>query len=110
MHVKIYLKKRFLIKMLSVCLTSLVVSFSCWALSSNSGKPDSSPPNDAVRLPVLMYHLVLRNPQVKNKFVVSESTFEEDLKYIKDNGYTTILVQDLINYTESPTFHQNLSF
>ena len=53
------------------------------------------------RLPVLMYHLILKNPGSSNKFIVSQNVFEEDLKYIKSHGYTTILVQDLIDYTEN---------
>lgn len=53
------------------------------------------------RLPVLMYHLILKNPGNSNKFIVSQNAFEEDLKYIKSHGYTTILVQDLIDYTEN---------
>ncbi len=58
---------------------------------------------DSINLPVLMYHLILKNPKNKNKFVISQKTFEEDLEYIKNNGYTTILVQDLIDYTEGKT-------
>ena len=53
------------------------------------------------RLPGLMYHLILKNPGNSNKFIVPQSVFEEDLKYIKNHGYTTILVQDLIDYTEN---------
>ena len=53
------------------------------------------------KLPVLMYHLILKNPENNNKFIISQATFEEDLKYIKSHGYTTILVQDLIDYTEN---------
>lgn len=53
------------------------------------------------RLPILMYHLILKNPGNSNKFIVPQNVFEEDLKYIKSHGYTTILVQDLIDYTEN---------
>lgn len=53
------------------------------------------------RLPILMYHLILKNPGNSNQFIVSQNIFEEDLKYIKSHGYTTILVQDLIDYTEN---------
>ena len=78
-------------------IISIAVSFSCWTMSFNKNESTSS---ESIRLPVLMYHLILRDPKSKNKFIVSEATFEEDLKYIKDNGYTTIFVRDLIEYTE----------
>ena len=33
------------------------------------------------RLPVLMYHLILKNPGNSNKFIVPQSVFEEDLNW-----------------------------
>ncbi len=104
MQIKFYVKKSFGIKLLilMLCLISSAVSLSCWTFSSNKS-PEPPSNTEAVKLPVLMYHLVLKNPGVKNKFIVSCSTFEEDLKYIADNGYTTIFVKDLIDYTEGKT-------
>ncbi len=47
-------------------------------------------------VPIVMYH------QVKNtnlgKDVISPTEFEEDLKYLSKNGYTTITMTDLIDY------------
>ena len=100
-QIKFYIKKSFGIKLmiLILCLISSVISLSCWTLTSNNiSEPISSP--ESVKLPVLMYHLILKNPGIKNKFIVSCSTFEEDLKYINENGYTTILIRDLVDYTE----------
>lgn len=53
-----------------------------------------------VRLPVLMYHHVLDNPKKLNKYTISSSEFENDLKYIAQQGYETISVQNLIDYCE----------
>ena len=72
----------------------LVISY------SQNVNSEESLPEKTVDLPVLMYHLILKNPTGKNKFIVSEKTFEEDLQYIQNNGYSTILVQDLINFVE----------
>ncbi len=51
---------------------------------------------EAVCVPIFMYH------QVKNtnfgKDVISPYEFESDLKYLSDNGYTTITMTDLIDY------------
>lgn len=55
---------------------------------------------EAVRVPVVMYHAVLKDPAQRGKYVVSPSEFENDLLYLKKNGYTTILVQDLIDYAK----------
>ncbi len=53
---------------------------------------------DYIKVPILMYHSILKTSKSRGKFIISPSTFEEDLKYIKDNGYTTIVMQDLIDY------------
>ncbi len=52
------------------------------------------------KLPILMYHMILKNPHKENKFIISEKTFEEDLKYIKSNGFQTILIADLIAFSQ----------
>lgn len=101
MHIGFYLKKSFKFKFLSFGLFFLfsIASLSYWALSFQKDSDNQNTP-ESVKLPIIMYHLVLKNPGNKNKFIISESTFEEDLKYIRDNGYTTILIKDLIDYTE----------
>ena len=49
-------------------------------------------------LPVLMYHQITRDKNCVNKFTVMESTLEEDFRYIKNNGFTAITVEDLIEF------------
>lgn len=56
-----------------------------------------SPKEEAINVPILMYHLVLEGAK-GNKYIVSPSDFEDDLKYLRDNGYTTVVMQDLIDY------------
>ncbi len=102
MYIKLYIKKNTgqQLLILILCCVFSVISISCWALFSQGDSSKLSTEENTVKLPVLMYHLVLKNSGDKNKFIVSEKTLEEDLKYINDNGYTTILVKDLIDYTE----------
>ena len=56
-----------------------------------------APKTEEVKVPILMYHLVLEGSK-GNKYIVSPADFESDLKYLRDNGYTTVVMQDLINY------------
>ena len=51
---------------------------------------------ESVQLPIIMYHSMLK--EGKGKYIISPDTFEGDLRYLKDNGYTTIVMQDLLNY------------
>ena len=100
MKFKFYFSKKLGLKLTALCAIFSLVSLTCWALNLQSKTAPEKTHEGEVRLPVLMYHLVLKNPKCKNKFIVSEETFEQDLKYIKENGYETILVNDLIEFTE----------
>ena len=40
-------------------------------------------PRQQVRLPVLMYHSLLKDPAMQNSYVISPKLFEQDLKYLK---------------------------
>lgn len=51
-----------------------------------------------IKLPVIMYHQVLTDETRKNDYVITKSQFESDLSYLKNNGYTPILVDDLLRY------------
>ena len=51
---------------------------------------------EGIQLPIIMYHSMLRNGS--GEYTISPETFEEDLRYLKDNGYTTIHMQDLLDY------------
>ncbi len=54
--------------------------------------------SDAIFVPIIMYHSILNNSSRLGDFVISPETIENDFRYLKENGYTTILVQDLISY------------
>jgi len=53
-----------------------------------------------VDVPIIMYHLVTENSKYIGKYGVSPTELEEDLKYLKKNGYNTIVMQDLIDFVE----------
>lgn len=52
-----------------------------------------------IYVPIIMYHSILRSKN--GKYIVHPDTLEADLNYIKENGYTTITITDLINYVYS---------
>lgn len=53
---------------------------------------------DYIEVPIIMYHSILKDPSRSNKYTVTPTVLEEDLKYIKDKGYTTVTIADLISY------------
>lgn len=51
-----------------------------------------------IKVPIIMYHSILKDPARSNKYTITPAVLEEDLKYIKANGYETITISDLISY------------
>lgn len=54
--------------------------------------------DDSTGIPILMYHNISPKASLTGKYCVSTENFENDLIYIKNNGYTTVSIQGLINY------------
>jgi len=55
---------------------------------------------EGAEIPVVMYHSLLKDESMHGQYVISPDEFESDLKYLRDNGYTTVLIEDLIAYTQ----------
>ncbi len=54
--------------------------------------------NTPVQLPILMYHSVLKNPQRTGKYVITPSKLEEDIIYLKNNGYESVSLKQVVKY------------
>lgn len=55
----------------------------------------------AVCLPILMYHSILEDASRQGQYVVSPTVLESDLRWLRDNGYETVVMQDLIDYVDA---------
>lgn len=53
---------------------------------------------ERIRLPIIMYHSLLKEKSRSGKYTITPDTLKQDLEYIKSNGYTTINMEELINY------------
>lgn len=58
---------------------------------------------ESIELPIIMYHSLLKDERYQGKYVISPDLFEEDLKYLKENGYETVTVADLVSHFENGT-------
>ena len=54
-----------------------------------------------IPLPVIMYHELTDNAGRASEFVSTAAEFEQDLIYLRDNGYNTITVADLLAYVRN---------
>ena len=60
--------------------------------------PEKAP--QTAEVPIIMYHLITKNPKYIGKFGITPDEMEADLIFLKENGYTTILMDDLIKFVE----------
>lgn len=97
----------FRISKYSVVAAVLIITTICFSVMYSGFYPSNSQSvasissesdTKGVELPIVMYHSMLKDTKLQGQFVIDPAKFEEDLKYLKDNGYTTITVSDLVNY------------
>ena len=62
-----------------------------------------SDPVEGYSLPIIMYHSMLKDKARHGQYVISPDEFESDLKYLRDNGYETVVIADLIDYVANGT-------
>lgn len=53
---------------------------------------------EEIAVPIIMYHSILKDKSRAGRYIVTPDTLENDMKYLKENGYETILISDLISY------------
>ncbi len=80
---------------LAAAVFLLATAFVFFAGASGGEKSEDT---DCVPLTVLMYHSILKDENMKNDYTLPPALLENDLKYLKENGYTSVVVEDLINY------------
>jgi peptidoglycan/xylan/chitin deacetylase (PgdA/CDA1 family) len=56
-----------------------------------------------IKLPVIMYHSMLKEQKRQGKYVISPNTFESDLQYLHSRGYKTITVAELVSHVSYGT-------
>lgn len=92
------LKKAYII-ILIIPIFLVILYFTNFKNTVTVSSPVSTSPS--VRLPIIMYHQVLKNANSLGKYIISPREFEGDVKYLKESGYTTIDVQDLIDFVNN---------
>lgn len=68
---------------------------------------ENLPEESTGEIPILLYHSiqVLDPSAVANNAILSVQSFSEDLAYMRDNGYTTISLQDYLAYQVDKTYN-----
>ncbi|MCL2398809.1 MAG: polysaccharide deacetylase family protein [Defluviitaleaceae bacterium] len=56
---------------------------------------------ETVEVPIIMYHLVTKNSRYIGKHGITPEELESDLKYLKEKGYQTVVMEDLIAFVNN---------
>lgn len=82
-------------------LVAVALLAGAWAGLRGTTVVPAEAANGTVCLPILMYHGVLEDPGRQGQYVVSPALLESDLQWLRDNGYETVVMQDLIDYVDT---------
>ena len=59
--------------------------------------------NQTVSVPIIMYHKLTQEKGLLGDYSITPEEFEEDLQYLKENGYHTITMSELIDFINGKT-------
>ena len=86
-------------KVLAICLACLCVCLAGGVIWRQA-MPAAAETAEGVQVPIIMYHGMLKDQKQQGKYVIDPDLFESDLKYLKEQGYNTVVMQDLIDYVK----------
>lgn len=84
-------------KLISIFALTLVIAVAAATVQVSVAQV-SAPAEPSVALPVLMYHHILNETSRHNDYTISPEAFRSDLAYLKAQGYTPVLIRDLLAY------------
>lgn len=58
---------------------------------------------EGIPLPVIMYHHILKSSKLLGAYVITPTELENDFKWIQKEGYTPVVVADLLDYVHNGT-------
>lgn len=86
----------FIILLILICQFSPVM-FSTGAEEIETVNRDN---RDTVPLSVIMYHDIIKSSARRDIYTIAPESLESDLKWLKNNGYQTVGIADIIEYVE----------
>ena len=93
-----YLRLLFLVLLMGAGILSHAGS--CSKMASTRTPLSLSDSRASVDIPILMYHSISKDPSGENEYTISQARFENDLKWLQDNGYTTIFPSQLVSFVQ----------
>jgi peptidoglycan/xylan/chitin deacetylase (PgdA/CDA1 family) len=92
-------RRRCLYAAFAAAMAVILALTALWLGWGKEGGLQAASGSDGVEVPIFMYHSVLKKP-FSNDYVISIAALEADLEYLDQNGYRTVVVEDLIAYVD----------
>jgi peptidoglycan/xylan/chitin deacetylase (PgdA/CDA1 family) len=79
---------------------AVIAAVCAWILykSVSLSVPAMATENEGIALPVIMYHNISEKSHLLGTYTVSPEVIESDIKYLLDNGYTTVSCEEVLSY------------
>lgn len=92
------------LKYFLIFLVFLVIVLICFYFLYNETKTTAVyNTEDGKSLPIIMYHQITTKGSKLNKYAITPELFENDLKYLKEQGFETITMTDLLSHVYDKT-------
>lgn len=88
-----------LLAFLSVTFAAAIL-FTAVLTRGTAARPVQGQAEERIGLPVIMYHHVLESSKLLGAYVITPTELENDFKWIQKEGYTPIVVSDLLSYVK----------
>ena len=89
---------RILAGLFAAIILAALIPYSIKTVSASIDNSHIPAEDNTIELPILMYHHMLKSSKLLGDYTITPTEFENDLKYLKEHGYTTVQVQDLISF------------
>lgn len=76
----------------------MVATFLWVSMLQNSGAVPAMAEEKTAAVTIIMYHSLLPEEGKAGEFVVTPQQFEDDIRFLVENGYEFVTINDLINY------------
>ena len=69
-------------------------------LAREQAAPVFAPPGTQYRLPVIMYHSLVKSEDAADRYVCPIGRVESDLVWLRDNGYESVSLTQLVAFAD----------
>ncbi|MBR1739518.1 MAG: polysaccharide deacetylase family protein [Ruminococcus sp.] len=83
-----------------IVLSGVIMLLCCFRGGTKRPPAGENPEDGSAFVPIIMYHGITEKEELRGEYTVSLSELEQDMVYLKNHGFTTVFIDDLIAYVD----------